>query len=104
MEQGKKDTYNGWTNYETWAVSLWVDNEPTSYQYWRELALTYLCGSQEKCDAVRDLAEQLKQQITDEAPTDAASLYSDLLMAAISEVNWSEITENWIDENWTEVE
>ena len=19
-------TYNGWTNYETWAVALWLDN------------------------------------------------------------------------------
>ena len=25
--------YNGWTNYETWNVALWMDNDETSYQY-----------------------------------------------------------------------
>lgn len=24
------NTYNGYTNYETWLVSLWLDNEPYS--------------------------------------------------------------------------
>ena len=30
--------YNGWTNYETWATALWLDNERESYDYWREQA------------------------------------------------------------------
>ena len=25
-------TYNGWTNYETWNVALWMDNDYESYQ------------------------------------------------------------------------
>ena len=24
-------TYNGWTNYETWNVKLWIDNEQSTY-------------------------------------------------------------------------
>ena len=24
-------TYNGWTNRETWLVSLWLNNDPASY-------------------------------------------------------------------------
>ena len=24
-------TYNGWTNYETWNVALWLDNDEQSY-------------------------------------------------------------------------
>jgi len=28
--------YNGYTNYETWAVKLWMDNEEPTYDYWRE--------------------------------------------------------------------
>ena len=33
----KEGTYNGYTNYETWAVALWMDNDQGSYAHYREL-------------------------------------------------------------------
>ena len=33
MGGDKAMSYNGWANYETWNVALWMDNEETSYQY-----------------------------------------------------------------------
>ena len=33
-------TYNGWTNRNTWAVNLWIDNEQWSQEYWQEEAVT----------------------------------------------------------------
>ena len=29
----KTMSYNGWANYETWNVALWLDNDPISYHY-----------------------------------------------------------------------
>ena len=29
-------TYNGWTNYETWNVALWINNEEGLYEFARE--------------------------------------------------------------------
>ena len=34
----KGETYNGWPNYETWNVMLWMDNEEGAYNLYRELA------------------------------------------------------------------
>jgi hypothetical protein len=31
-------SYNGWTNYETWVVNLWIDNEQGSLEFFREQA------------------------------------------------------------------
>ena len=40
----------------------------------------------------------MKQQITDEQPEMGASMYSDLLGAALSEVNWNEIANAFLEE------
>jgi hypothetical protein len=34
--------YNGWTNYETWCIAMHLDNEPGSYDHWRDEALQAL--------------------------------------------------------------
>ena len=98
MPREETETYNGWTNYETWVVSLWNDNEESSYRYWREEARRHAEDSHDQSDAIRNLAEQLKEEISDNAPTTQPSVYSDLLNAALSEVNWAEIAENLLSE------
>jgi len=55
-------TYNGWTNYETWNVVLWIENDPSIQDYIQEhevccyeelLDLFYACGSTETPDGVK---------------------------------------------------
>lgn len=102
-------TYNGWSNYETWAVSLWLDNDATSYHYWRgELQRHKRCASADPRvqagtwtaeEAARfNLADQLKDEVTDAAPLEGATVYADLLNAALGEVNWQEIVDAWMTE------
>lgn len=100
--------YNGWTNYETWAVKLWIDNEEPSYIYWRDCAkqawdkaedgypLSYFNKTE---NAQTTIANVLKDEIEEANPlTDQASMFSDLMNAALSEVNWYEIATSLIED------
>jgi hypothetical protein len=103
-------TYNGWTNYETWNVSLWLDNDQGSYSFWNERAQEVYNDAEANSyqtreqTAVNDLAAELKDQIEEasqdmlEASGNSASMFADLLGAAISEVNFYEIAEHYIEE------
>ena len=108
MDQTEK-SYNGWTNYETWVTALWLDNDYATHCYWREVT--------EECQAAAPatepvqqgvwtveeaarltLSNRLKEEVTDGSPVVTASLYADLLGAALQEVNWLEIAEHYLAE------
>lgn len=96
------DKYNGWTNYETWNVALWLGNEQSSERHWSyaaeeawEEAKASLAFSREQ-QASLDLSERLKDEIEESMPDLGASMFADLLGAAMSEVNWYEIAEHYI--------
>ena len=51
--------YNGWTNYETWNVALWIGNDESIYNaarkcnsYQELCEVLYDCGSKETPDGV----------------------------------------------------
>lgn len=82
-------SYNGWTNYETWNVKLWMDNDG-SLDFWNEQVGEAIRKHGE--DAEYNLGEQLKDYHQDNMP-EVSGTYADLLQASLSEVNWCEIAE-----------
>jgi hypothetical protein len=89
--------YEGWTNYETWLVPLWIDNDCGTYQ--QRLALVQeVQKTQPEDRQARELADRLKEWIEEENPCSESSLHRDLLGAALSEVNWLEIAEHFLAE------
>ncbi len=98
-------SYNGWSNYETWVVNLWLGNDEGSYNTCRTLAQR--CFEEAVADQVLSrkeracyqLANELKEMLEDSNPlASEASVYSDLLNASISEVNWKEIANSLLQE------
>ena len=89
--------YNGWTNYETWAVKLWIDSEEGSSNYWLEQAEECATGEHPEWA----LEERLKGE-HEEALPEIHGFAADLLNAAMSEVNWREIANSLLEQAKTE--
>jgi len=86
-------TYNGWTNYETWNVKLWMDNDEGSYGYWNDTAH----GLKDASNGTAQLAEQLEVEHEETLP-ELTGWHADCLRAAFSQVNWREIAEHLIED------
>jgi hypothetical protein len=99
----ERKEYNGWTNYETWLVNLWMDNDEGSYRYWRSTTQEVYEEAEEEGtftrreQAILDLSDRLREE-HEEALPEVEGYASDLLNAAMSEVNWYEIAEHLIDD------
>ena len=84
-------TYNGWTNYETWCVNLWLTNEEYSASQLEQLV-----------DSDDDpLSKRSRLQywvVEDFGVLDIEGMAGDLLGMAFERVNWQEIIENHTDD------
>ena len=97
----KPSTYNGWRNYETWAVKLWMDNEEPSYRYWRDRTREVYEDSAAERSFTKEeraaftLADVRKAEHEESLP-ELAGFAADLLNAAFGEVDWYEIAQSLI--------
>ena len=84
-------SYNGWKNYETWLVALWIDNDGHS-GHWAERA-------QENPDTY-DLSQEMEAYYTEQAEQIVPSqgMFNDLLNSALREVCWYDIATSYINE------
>lgn len=79
------ETYNGWTNYESWVVALWIDNEESAHINAREIA-----SEHESDMAAGEAIERwLDSQLEDRIPE--SGLLADLITHAMARVDWREI-------------
>lgn len=103
---GENKDYNGWKNYETWVFNLWIDNEEPTYNYWRKVAAANWATAEptkiltRRQNAKYHLAADLKHWAEEQAPNLRASVWADLMAAAMSEVDWDEIAESMLAEHF----
>lgn len=87
-------SYNGWKNYETWLVNLWLDNDGTS-EYLRERVREEY-ETREDFDAHqfgKVISEYVEEVYLE--PAGNEGMLADLVNAALSEVDWQEIASHY---------
>lgn len=89
-------TVEGWKNYETWCVNLWLDNDERLYREVRDRAQA-LARNTDPEDAKSTMSEWLKDYVGELQPT-LGGMWADLLTSALGEVDWAEIAGQKIDE------
>lgn len=100
-----EEKYNGWTNYETWAVNLWLTNNQGIYLYMKDRATE---AKEEDNRHEFDKPEyRLAGKIqwhcdnllhTPRAYHGLPGFARDLLEGALEEVNWTEIAEHFLED------
>jgi len=102
----KRSDYQGWENYETYLVKLWIDNDrgfvDMVKEWVQEIKDEKSTESEDEysfSSAAVELGDRIKDYIEDNSPlVDTADFYADLLNSAISEVDFREIADSFIQE------
>ncbi len=82
------NSYNGWSNRETWLANLWLDNDQSQGHFLK------VAGEV----SVSDLAEALEDYYTSTLPELPSGLYADLLAGAVARIDWREIAKRMADD------
>ena len=97
----QETTYQGWSNYETWNVNLWLQNTNGSQEFWYAQAREMLVKHGPR-EAVLVLERQLETQFDEEADylidDRRPCCCIDLLRASLRAVNWREIVDHLLEE------
>ena len=86
--------HNGWSNYDTWCVNLWLTNDQKTDQLLTEIVLS----KQENFKKADELKDFVVNTGSIAKIFEDASLASDLLGSALEDVDWLEIIENHLED------
>jgi len=89
------ERYNGWENYETWNVNLWLSNDEGIY-FQVQAVVEAVDKDTDQPQAI--LADRIQEFVENcVLPDLGASMASDLLTHALGRVNWDEIARAFLE-------
>jgi len=109
MGHGITKTYNGWANYPTWAVNLWLSNDEGLYRETLDRVESARRGAAtpddyDRVNTIRiGTADAIEHYVQELAPDLGASFPADLLGWALGQVDWLELADAWLEERAEEL-
>ena len=104
-EQIEDNTYNGWTNKETWLVNVWLNNDYDLYKHYIS-TLTEIVEKQSNVlytnRLVIDELKEIVWEIYREEHREFG-LINDLIETSLNNVDWSRLAEHYIEEIQEEI-
>ena len=103
------EKYNGWTNRETWATVLWLDNEQGTQELMQEMAREHdlTAGDATFADRIQDFVTELldMEEVLSAPPArrkELIAMSSDI--GSLYRVDWYEIADHYLSGIKTEAE
>lgn len=105
--------HNGWDNYPTWVVNLWMDVSQGSQEFYNDMAKNIIRPYLSEDDdgwyinladlrqARFEFADWLKEYHQEMAPE--TGVLSDLVGFAVGIANFDTIARHWVDENLEDI-
>lgn len=87
-----QQSYNGWANYNTWLVNLWLTNDEYTEEGLR-VAVRY--GGH---DGARDYVDEL----LDDSGIANGTMWYDMIRSCLDDVDWRELAGHYKDEDGTD--
>lgn len=94
------DKYQGWANYPTWCIHLWITNDEPMYLEWTRAAASAVKATNTHKEARWLLRDQLMEHFNEamEDDTTVTGFWHDLLGYALDQVDWDEVAESLLED------
>lgn len=99
-----KADYQGHTNYETWAMKLWIDNEEGSYEEMREVCKNAVNREDSVEDAIHAAASLMEDSWEGQIPDVGSTVFADFLNTSFKEIDWHDVVEADVKDFWEDKE
>lgn len=96
MNNSTDKQYNGWANYETWLMALWLGNDQ-----WLDEEINRIVSDSQEEEAyyigkyINEYVDEM-EEVT--ATNERGGFVADLLGAAMQEIDWTEIAQARLDD------